>query len=158
MNQPVTSLTEREIGALRRRYIGYVFQAFRLFHAITALENVMLALQISGNSSRQAKKLAEQALAAVGMEKKKHLLPDEMSGGEKQRVAIARALVKDPPIILADEPTASLDSQSGESVATTLRQLAVDQGRLVVVVSHDPRWLSHCDRVLKMHDGRLVDE
>ena len=158
MNESISGLGETQTAVLRRRHIGYVFQAFRLFHAITAVENVMLSLQIAGKQGKHVRRLAEQALATVGMEKKGHLLPDEMSGGEKQRVAIARALVKDPPIILADEPTASLDSQSGEQVAAVLRSLAVDQGRLIVVVSHDPRWPRHSDRVLEMQDGRLTND
>ena len=158
MNNPVTALSEIRTVGLRRRHIGYVFQAFRLFDSVSALENVMITLEISDYSKKAARKLSEQALVSVGMENKAHLLPNEMSGGEKQRVAIARALVKDPPIILADEPTASLDSQSGEKVTETLRSLAVDQGRLVVIVSHDPRWTAYSDRVIKMQDGGLIED
>lgn len=156
MNRAVTSLPESDKTELRRQRIGYVFQAFRLFHSLTALENIMLAMELAGRSGGSAQAAARAALSAVGLENKSHLLPKEMSGGEKQRVAMARALINDPPIILADEPTASLDSKSGNQVAELLLSLAEKEKRLVVVVSHDHRWLPLCHRKVVLQNGRLI--
>jgi putative ABC transport system ATP-binding protein len=158
MGQLVTALSEEERGELRRQCIGYVFQAFRLFRSLSALENVLLALDIAGGRGRRAKEEARRALHTVGLGDKWRLKPDELSGGEKQRVAIARALVNDPRIILADEPTASLDSHAGEQVAGMLLRLAEEEKRLVVVVSHDPRWRSFSHRTVVMRDGRIVED
>ena len=155
-DRPVTDLSENERGEIRKQFIGYVFQAFRLFRSLTALENILVALEISGRRGRQAREVAREVLAAVGMADKWLLKPNELSGGEKQRVAIARAIVNDPPIILADEPTASLDSSSGVQIAEMLLKLAEDEKRLVLVVSHDSRWLPFCHRTIEMRDGRIV--
>jgi putative ABC transport system ATP-binding protein len=155
LGREVTALSEAEKTELRRQKIGYIFQAFRLFRALTAVENIELAMELSGRRGRQ---IAMDALAAVGLEHKAHLLPQEMSGGEKQRVAIARALINDPPIILADEPTASLDSKSGNQVAELLLGLAEQQRRLVVVVSHDNRWLPLCHRKIVLQNGALIGD
>src|SRR5262249_42354809 len=129
-----------------------------LFRALSALENVLLALEISGCKGRRAHTAARQALASVGLAEKWRMKPHELSGGEKQRVAIARALVNDPPVILADEPTASLDSVAGGQVAELLLKLAEEDRRLVVVVSHDPRWLSYGQRAVSLQDGRIVED
>ena len=158
MGENVARLSENRLGKLRRRHIGYVFQAFRLFHALSALENVTLALRLSGVDNRQGKQTAKEALARVGLENKSRLLPNELSGGEKQRVAIARALVGNPAVILADEPTASLDSGAGEQIAQMLCELAATEERIVVVVSHDARWLACSRRIVTMKDGRVIDE
>ena len=158
MNQEVTHLSEKHLGRLRRQYIGYVFQAFRLFHALSAIENVMLALQLSNYNSRAARRMAADALEQVGLENKLKQLPKELSGGEKQRVAIARALVTEPKIILADEPTASLDSRSGEQIAEILHDIADDGERIVIVVSHDSRWLDYSRRIITMKDGRMMED
>ena len=156
METQVNKLSEGEMGKIRRRFIGYVFQAFRLFHSLSAVENVMVGLEVMGCRGPRAHDLALEAIHKVGLGDKCRLKPDELSGGEKQRVAIARALAKDPPIILADEPTASLDSTSGQQIARMLKQLACDTGRIVVVVSHDQRWLSLSDRTIQLEDGRVV--
>ena len=153
----VTDLSEHERGNIRKQFIGYVFQAFRLFHSLSAFENVLVALEISGCRGRQAREAARRMLATVGMGDKWRLKPNELSGGEKQRVAIARAIVNDPPIILADEPTASLDSSSGGQIAELLLKLAEEEKRLVLVVSHDSRWLPFCHRTIEMRDGRIVN-
>jgi putative ABC transport system ATP-binding protein len=158
LGRDVTKLSEAEKTDLRREKIGYVFQAFRLFRALTAMENILLALELSGRTGRQARAAAQAALAAVGLAHKGHLLPKEMSGGEKQRVAIARALINNPPIILADEPTASLDSKSGNQVAELLLGLAERENRLVVVVSHDNRWLPLCHRKVVLQNGCLIGD
>ena len=154
----VTDLSEKERGDIRKQSIGYVFQAFRLFRSLSALENVVVALEISGCRGRRAREVARGVLNAVGMADKWRLKPNELSGGEKQRVAIARAIVNDPPIILADEPTASLDGSSGAQIAEMLLKLAEEEKRLVMVVSHDSRWLSFCHRTVELRDGRIVDD
>jgi putative ABC transport system ATP-binding protein len=156
--QSVRSLSERQRVDLRRNSIGYVFQAFRLFRALSALDNLLVALDIAGQGGAEARARAEAGLAAVGLAEKSELKPGELSGGEKQRVAIARALINDPHIVLADEPTASLDWRSGEGIASMLLKVANEQGKLVVVVTHDPRMTPFGQRIVKMEDGRVVDD
>jgi putative ABC transport system ATP-binding protein len=137
-----------------RRNLGFVFQAFRLFRSLSALENVRIASGIVGTGKSNAANL----LAQFGLQEKSHLRPSELSGGEKQRVAIARALVNDPQIVLADEPTASLDSETGRQIAALLRGIAEEQGRTVVVVSHDPMWESYAHQVLMLRDGKILHQ
>jgi putative ABC transport system ATP-binding protein len=156
--QSVRALSERQRVDVRRQNIGYVFQAFRLFRSLSALDNLLLALDIAGHRGPPARERAERGLAAVGMADKARLKPGELSGGEKQRVAIARALINDPPIVLADEPTASLDWRSGEEVATMLLRIAQEQGKLVLVVTHDPRMTPFGQRIVKMADGQVVED
>ena len=158
MGRVAHTLSESEAGEVRRRHIGFVFQAFRLFHALDAVENVMVALRINGHGEKRARESAVAALQSLGLEDKLHLRPDELSGGEKQRVAIARALSNNPTIILADEPTASLDSRSGDQIAEILFSLAADQNRLVVVVSHDHRWIKRSHRMITMTDGKVIED
>jgi putative ABC transport system ATP-binding protein len=158
MGQAVAGLSQDKRGVLRQKNIGYVFQAFRLFHSLNAAENVMIAKEIAGSPRGEAKESALQALESVGLADKRRLKPRELSGGEKQRVAIARALVNDPAIILADEPTASLDSVSGGQIAEMLMKIAGEQKRLVVVVSHDPRIVQFGSRIVKMQDGRVIED
>jgi len=154
----VNGLSQDAAGRLRSRSIGYVFQAFRLFKSLTALENARVALEISGVRGALAHQKAAQALNAVGVSHRSGLRPSELSGGEKQRVAIARALVNDPPILLADEPTASLDHAAGEQIANLLHSIAREQKRIVVVVTHDSRWLDRSDRVVEMSDGSVTSD
>ena len=158
MGRTLRGLSQDDAGELRNRSIGYVFQAFRLFKALTALENAVLALEISGVRGSRALARAKETLAAVGVSHRSDLRPAELSGGEKQRVAIARALVNDPPIILADEPTASLDHAAGEQIVNLLHSIAAEQNRIVVVVTHDNRWLDRSDRVITMSDGAVVTD
>jgi putative ABC transport system ATP-binding protein len=158
MGQNVTNLKEDERGKLRQKNIGYIFQAFRLFRSLSALDNVLLAMEISGRKGHEAKEVALQALEEVGLADRAHLKPKELSGGEKQRVAIARALINEAPIILADEPTASLDGKSGNQIAEMMLDIAETQKRLVVVVSHDPRIVAFGHRIVKMQDGQLLDD
>jgi putative ABC transport system ATP-binding protein len=151
----VTSLPERELPGVRLRHIGFVFQGFNLFPALTAAENVAMALDLRGERGPTAMKRARAALEAVGMGDKAQALPANLSGGQKQRVAIARALVGDPTVVLADEPTAALDSQSGRLVMDLLTRLAREQQRAVVMVTHDDRTLGYADRIVHIEDGRL---
>ena len=152
----VATAGEEERTRIRRDQIGFIFQSFRLFKALTAVENAMLAMEISGKKGPQVRAQAERILENLGLSEKRHLKPDELSGGEKQRVAIARVLMREPKIILADEPTASLDSQAGERITRILRDIAEEQQRTVVMVSHD-EWLSRfAEKVVCLHDGKVV--
>jgi putative ABC transport system ATP-binding protein len=152
----VTRLSEAQLPAIRLRHFGFVFQGFNLFPALTAAENVEIALGLKGISGRAARQAAREALDAVGLADKADVLPSNLSGGQKQRVAIARALVGRPSIILADEPTAALDSTSGQLVMDLLRSLATDHGRAVVIVTHDSRTFQYADRIVTIEDGRLA--
>jgi putative ABC transport system ATP-binding protein len=133
-----------------------VFQSFRLFHSLTALDNVKLALDIG--SEADARERARGALESVGLAEKRNLKPDQMSGGEQQRVAIARALVKNPAIVLADEPTGALDSASGSQVVELLVAAARQRGCIVVVATHDPRLLASANRMVRLLDGEVVED
>jgi putative ABC transport system ATP-binding protein len=158
LGQEVSSLPESELPRVRREAIGFVFQGFNLFPTLTAAENVALALDVRGIRGAAARKKSEGLLVEVGMGDKLESFPADLSGGQKQRVAIARALVGDPPILLADEPTAALDSTSGKTVIELLQRLARAHGRAVVMVTHDPRVLSFGDRIIHLEDGRIVRE
>ncbi len=153
----VTTLDERVLPQVRLRHIGFVFQGFNLFPTLTAGENVELALDLHGVRGGEARRRARERLEQVGLAEKYRTYPADLSGGQKQRVAIARALAGDPEIILADEPTAALDSQSGQVVVELLRDLAHARGRAVVLVTHDNRILSYADRIVHIADGRVVD-
>jgi len=153
----IAKLSERELPRVRLEELGFVFQGFNLFPALTAQENVGIALDIRGARGAAAEARALEALRAVGLEDKARSLPRDLSGGQKQRVAIARALVGEPRIILADEPTASLDAESGRRIMELLRSLATNDGRAVVVVTHDARIFEYADRVVRIDDGRLVE-
>ncbi len=140
---------------VRKKSIGFVFQQFNLFPALTARENVEYALNVKGHNGT-ARKEAERVLQEVGLAERMEFLPRDMSGGQKQRVAIARALAGDPVVLLADEPTANLDSQVGTQVLEMFRSLAKKRNRALLVVTHDPKVRAYSDRVLQIRDGRLV--
>ena len=158
LGESVEKLPEAELPRIRRAAIGFVFQGFNLFPALTTMENVALALDVRGVKRREAETRAAELIREVGLAEKSKSYPADLSGGQKQRVAIARALAGDPPIILADEPTAALDSTSGKNVIELLRRLAHEDGRAVVMVTHDPRVLSYGDRIIHLEDGRIVGE
>jgi putative ABC transport system ATP-binding protein len=158
LGEEVSALPEKDLPRVRRDAIGFVFQGFNLFPALTAAENVALALDVRGVRGKKARHRAEELLVEVGLKDRMHAFPADLSGGQKQRVAIARALAGDPPILLADEPTAALDSTSGRVVIELLQRLAHEHSRAVVMVTHDPRVLSYGDRILHLEDGRLVSE
>jgi putative ABC transport system ATP-binding protein len=152
----VTHLKERQLPKVRLQDIGFVFQGFNLFPTLTAAENVAVALDLKGVSGREKKRRARDLLDTVDLSDKYGEYPANLSGGQKQRVAIARALAGDPEIILADEPTGALDSQSGRLVMEMLRRLAKEKGRAVVIVTHDTRTLDYADRVVHIEDGRIL--
>jgi putative ABC transport system ATP-binding protein len=151
-----TKLPERALPAIRAAAFGFIFQGFNLFPALTALENVALAIKMKNGKAKNADLEARRLLTSVGLETRMHHLPANLSGGQKQRVAIARALGGNPPIILGDEPTAALDTKTALGVMELLRTLATEQGRAVVVVTHDPRLERYADRVARVEDGRVV--
>ncbi|MGH8189907.1 MAG: ABC transporter ATP-binding protein [Rhodanobacteraceae bacterium] len=148
----------RTLDRFRLQHTGFVFQGFNLFPALTALEQVMLPLGYMGVEDRAARERGGATLEEVGLMERMQLLPSELSGGEKQRVAIARALVKQPQLLFADEPTSSLDAANGQIVIDTLRRIAHEHGTTVLCVSHDPRLVSHADRVLEMEDGAILGD
>ena len=151
----IWTLPERRRPLLRARHFGFVFQDFNLLGALSAAENVALAANLAGVNGKVARKRADSALKRVGLGHRIGFRPDQLSGGEKQRVAIARALVNDPAVILADEPTANLDSANGRQVARLLHALATDDQRAVVIVTHDNRLHDIADRILWLEDGAL---
>jgi putative ABC transport system ATP-binding protein len=146
------------LAGLRRDHVGFVFQSYHLFPAMTAAENVQLALDVRGRTGTKARDMSREALARVGLSHKVTAFPLELSGGEQQRVAIARAIVPSPSAILADEPTAALDSANGQAIMALLATIAKDSGSAVMVVTHDSRLTSVADRILYIEDGRLVDD
>lgn len=151
-----TELPEKALPDIRARHFGFVFQGFNLFAALTALENVALATQIKDRRGRVATEEARRLLLAVGLGDRLHHRPDELSGGQKQRVAIARALGGGPMVILGDEPTAAVDSKTALGIMELLHGLARNEGRAVVVVTHDPRLERFADRVVAVEDGRVA--
>ena len=152
----VVGLSEKQLPALRLEHIGFVFQGFNLFPTLTAGENVELMLDLKGVSAAKARNRAQQLLDQVGLGEKYSAFPSDLSGGQKQRVAIARALAGDPGIILADEPTAALDSHTGRNVMEMMSELAHRRGRAVVIVTHDSRVLHFADRIVRIEDGAIA--
>lgn len=153
--QALTGLDLDALSRLRLQHSGFVFQAYNLFPTLTAAENVAVALDLIGQRGAPAKRRARDLLGEVGLADRADHYPAQLSGGQRQRVAIARALAADPAVVLADEPTAALDSHSGAKVIGLFRRLA-DQGRAVVIVTHDNRILKSGDRIVKMEDGLVV--
>jgi len=153
----VATLSEHELPAIRLENIGFIFQGFNLFPTLTVGENVELALDLKGVRGSKAREEAGWLLDQVELAAKRDSFPSDLSGGQKQRVAIARALSGSPSVILADEPTAALDSQSGRKVMEMMHELAHKHGRGVVVVTHDSRVLEFGDRIVHMEDGRIAE-
>ncbi|HVF90357.1 MAG TPA: ABC transporter ATP-binding protein [Blastocatellia bacterium] len=152
----VVGLTEKALPAIRLDHIGFIFQGFNLFPTLTAGENVEVALDLKGVRGKEARRRAASLLEQVGLAEKYGSFPADLSGGQKQRIAIARALAGEPDIILADEPTAALDSHSGRLIMEILRDLAHGQGRAVVIVTHDNRILDYADHKAYIEDGKLA--
>jgi putative ABC transport system ATP-binding protein len=152
----VGNLSQKELPAVRLAHIGFVFQGFNLFPTLTAAENVELMLDLKGIRGEEAKRRAGELLEQVGLGGKLQSFPSDLSGGQKQRVAVARALAGDPKIILADEPTAALDSHTGRNVIEMMQRLAHERERAVVVVTHDSRVLDFADRIVRIEDGLIA--
>lgn len=147
---------DNELAAVRKRSLGFVFQQFNLFPSLTALENVEYALNVKGIRGKNARSEAERVIEEVGLSDRKNFLPRDLSGGQKQRVAIARALAGSAPVLLADEPTANLDSVVGTQVLEMFRSLAKRENRALVIVTHDPKVRAIADRIVSIRDGRLA--
>ena len=153
----ISAMKENRLPDIRLRQFGFIFQDFNLLSALTALENVAIVAELAGVKSSAARKKDSSLLTDLGLGERLNFLPEKLSGGEKQRVAIARALVNDPALILADEPTANLDSKIGHEIMRLLRRIAKEQGRSVVIVSHDQRIKDIADRVLWLEDGQFKE-
>ncbi len=153
----ISVLSEGRLPDIRLRQFGFIFQDFNLLSALSVLENVAIVAELAGLKGRPAREKARALLTDLGLGGRLDFLPEKLSGGEKQRVAIARALINDPTLILADEPTANLDSKIGHEIMRLLRRIAKDQGRSVVIVSHDQRIRDIADRVLWLEDGAFKD-
>ena len=150
------TMSKEQLANLRRKHVGFIFQSYNLVPTLTAVENVMLALDLRDLSGPGAYDSAADALEAVGLAHRINAMPSKMSGGEKQRVSIARALAGSPSVILADEPTAALDAKNGLAVMELLAQVAQDTRRAVLAVTHDHRTLKYADRILTIDDGRIA--
>ncbi|XHX77158.1 MAG: ABC transporter ATP-binding protein [Stenomitos frigidus ULC029] len=157
LGEEITGLSRSKLARFRLENIGFIFQGFNLFPALTALENVEVALHIKGIRKHAATKHARLLLEQVGLAEKANQLPRDLSGGQKQRVAIARALGGEPKLIMADEPTAALDSHNGYAVIELLHRLAKEQNRTVLMVTHDPRIVDFADRVVNLEDGTVKE-
>jgi putative ABC transport system ATP-binding protein len=156
-DEVLSALSENRLPTVRLRQFGFIFQDFNLLSALTVLENVALVAQLAGAKRGEAREKARAQLTELGLGERLDFLPEKVSGGEKQRVAIARALINDPTLILADEPTANLDSSIGHEVMRLLRHIAKEQYRSVIIVSHDVRIKNIADRVLWLEDGQFKD-
>jgi putative ABC transport system ATP-binding protein len=153
----VESLTDDALADLRNKEIGFVFQTFQLLPRATALANVELPLVYRGLARRERRVMAEGALRSVGLANRMHHRPNELSGGQRQRVAVARALVGDPSILLADEPTGNLDSQTGEEIVRLFGELNA-RGHTIILVTHEPKLAARCPRAIKLMDGRVLGD
>ncbi len=156
-DKDVSSLTDDELSDIRNTEIGFIFQGFNLIQNLTALENVELPLIYRGVGKKERDELSVRALEKVGLAHRMKHKPAEMSGGQQQRVAIARAIAQAPPIILADEPTGNLDSNSTKEIMGILRELHAD-GRTVILITHDNEIAAQADRVIKIKDGRVESD
>lgn len=153
----ISALDENQLAAYRRREVGFVFQSFNLVATMTALQNAAFPMFFARVPRTRRRERAHALLEAVGLSERKDHRPSELSGGEQQRVAIARAMANDPTIILADEPTGNLDTNTGAEVMSVLARLNREQGRTIIVVSHDPTVMAFVDRSVHLLDGRISD-
>jgi putative ABC transport system ATP-binding protein len=154
----LSTLNVSQRAALRRTDVGFVFQRLNLVPSLTAMENVMLPLELEGVGAKEARERAAAALVAVGVDQQLDRFPDDFSGGQQQRIAVARAIVGQRKVLLADEPTGALDTQTGDAVVELLAGLPSATGAAVILVTHEPRYAAWADRVVFMRDGRIVDE
>lgn len=154
---PQSQLPGRKLVQFRAKNVGFVFQQYNLLPALTATENVAIPLLIQGVARPQALIRAREVLDYVDLGSRANQLPSQLSGGQQQRVAIARALVHEPRLLVCDEPTAALDAKSGQTVMELIREVAVQAGRVVIVVTHDHRIFDYGDRIIEMSDGRVVN-
>src|SRR5947209_6157768 len=158
LGQDLWAMSDQQRERFRLAHCGFIFQGYNLFASLTARQQLEMVLRWGeGASAREARRRADEMLTLLGLARRAHLRPGELSGGEKQRVAIGRALIKDPQLCFADEPTSALDWAHGEQVVELLRNAAHDRGATILVVAHDPRIIRYADRVFYLEDGRLQD-
>ncbi|ANE55779.1 MULTISPECIES: ABC transporter ATP-binding protein [Methylomonas] len=157
-NEAVLGLNDNRLADFRSRHLGFIFQSFNLVPVLSAQENTMLPLQIRGEADNTARRKARDLLAELGLERHLHKRPDEMSGGQRQRVAIARALIGDPDIVLADEPTANLDSANSDAIILLMQKLNQKRKVTFLFATHDTHLLSYAARSIQVRDGRIVDD
>ena len=155
--ESVANMTDDQLAEIRNRGVGFVFQSFNLLPRATALANVELPMRYAVLNGRNRKQVAKEALEAVGLGDRIHHRPNELSGGQMQRVAIARALVNNPAIIMADEPTGNLDSQSGDEIMALLKNLNKERGTTLIIVTHDPEIAALTNRIISIRDGRIAE-
>jgi putative ABC transport system ATP-binding protein len=156
--EDVEGMSQNRLSDLRNRHIGFIFQTFNLIPRTTALRNVELPMLYAGIPGRERKKRARELMELVEMGDREHHQPNELSGGQKQRVAIARAMANNPTILLADEPTGALDTGTGRLVMDIFHRLNREQGKTVILITHNPELASETDRILTISDGRIVNE
>ena len=156
--QDLAQLSGRALAQLRLHRLGFVFQAYNLIPVLTAFENAEYVLLLQGVDAAKRRKRITELLAAVGLEGLGHRRPSELSGGQQQRVAVARAIAAEPALILADEPTANLDSKTGTELVQLMRDLNRDRGVTFLFSSHDPKVIHHAERVVRLEDGKIVDD
>ncbi|MDE7278682.1 MAG: ABC transporter ATP-binding protein, partial [Oscillospiraceae bacterium] len=154
----ITKISDNELSSIRNKKIGFVFQTFNLIARTSALKNVELPMLYAGMPSRERTKRARELLELVEMTERSGHMPNELSGGQKQRVAIARAMANDPAIILADEPTGALDSKTGRLVMDIFHKLHKEQGKTIVLITHNPELAEETDRVITLSDGSIVSD
>lgn len=157
-NRDVHSLGTSQQSKFRREHIGFIFQSYNLLPVLTVSENVTFPLTLLNMDRIEVKKRVDESLRAVGLHELAHRKPNELSGGQQQRVAIARALAKRPKIVFADEPTANLDSRTGEEVLNLMKKLNKEQNMTFIFSTHDPMVMEHADRIITLHDGKVVSD
>ena len=152
----VTAMGENKLAKFRQRYLGFIFQAYNLINSMTAIENVELPLIFKEVPTSKRKKMAKEMLIKVGLEKRLTHKPTQMSGGQQQRVGIARAFVQKPEVVFADEPTGNLDSKTSKEVMGIMKQMARDNEQTIVMVTHDKEMARYADKIIEIHDGKLI--
>jgi len=157
-NTNISQMSETQLSQFRRDHIGFIFQAYNLIPVLSVEENIEYIMLLQGISSHERKKRTQDILEKVGLEGKQNRLPSQLSGGQQQRVAVARAMVSQPRIILADEPTANLDSQTGSDLIALMRQLNQEQGMTFVFSTHDTKIMEQADRLVHLEDGAIVED
>lgn len=157
-DQQISSMTEKELTQIRNRQIGFVFQSFQLISTLTALENVMVPIELRGVPFKDVESQALNLLTKVGLKYRTHHYPTQLSGGEQQRVGLARAFIHQPDILFADEPTGNLDTETGEQIEQLLFNLNKDQGTTLIIVTHDHSLAEKCDRVIELSNGTVKSD